>query len=306
MYKRAIVRIPCKNIVNGLTTAKLGKPDYEKAIEQHSRYIEALRELGLEVIVLKADENFPDSTFVEDTAVLTPDCAIICNPGAPSRKGEIFEITQVLEKYFEYIEQIKNPGTVDGGDILRIGTHYFIGISERTNSIGAQQFISILNRYNFSGATISLKQVLHLKSGAAYLEKNNLVVSGEFIEKPEFKNFNLIKIDEDEGYATNCIWINQKVLIAKGFPKTRSAIEKAGYKTIELDVSEFRKVDGGLSCLSLRFWEMGKDIALLKCNSELFLNKCNSCPKSKNILTANSTNFSNYTNFIFSKLAKLD
>ena len=253
MYTKAIVRIPCKNIVNGLATAKLGKPDYEEAIEQHSRYIEALRERGLEVIVLKADENFPDSTFVEDTAVLTPHCAIICNPGAPSRKGEIFEITQVLDGYFKHIEQIKNPGTVDGGDILRIGKHYFIGISERTNSIGAQQFISILNRYNFSGATISLKQVLHLKSGAAYLEKNNLVVSGEFVEKPEFKNFNLIKIDEDENYAANCIWINKKVFIAKGFPKTRSAIEKAGYKTIELDVSEFRKVDGGLSCLSLRF-----------------------------------------------------
>ncbi len=253
MYCKAIVRIPCKHIINGLTTANLGKPDYEKAIEQHSRYIEALKECGLEVIVLKLDENHPDSTFVEDTALLTPHCAVICNPGAPSRKGEIFEMRQVLERYFSNIEQIKDPGTIEGGDILRIGSHYYIGISERTNFTGAQQLISILNKYNLSGSTISLKQVLHLKSGVSYLEKNNLIVSGEFIDKTEFQNFNLIKIDKDESCAANCLWMNEKVFIAKGFPKTKTAVEKAGYKTIELDVSEFRKIDGGLSCLSLRF-----------------------------------------------------
>jgi dimethylargininase len=253
MYCKAIVRVPCKYIIKGLTTANLGKPDYEKAIEQHSRYIEALKECGLEVIVLKLDENYPDSTFVEDTALLTPHCAVICNPGAPSRKGEIFEMRQVLEGYFSNIEQIKDPGTIEGGDILRIGSHYYIGISERTNFTGAQQLISILNKYNLSGSTISLKQVLHLKSGVSYLEKNNLIVSGEFIDKPEFQNFNLIKIDKDESCAANCLWMNEKVFIAKRFPKTKTAVEKAGYKTIELDVSEFRKIDGGLSCLSLRF-----------------------------------------------------
>ncbi len=104
-----------------------------------------------------------------------------------------------------------------------------------------------------SASTVSLKKVLHLKSGVSYLENNDLVASGEFIEKPEFQSFNLIRVDENESYAANCVWINEKVLIAKGFPKTRKAIEKSGYKTIELNVSEFRKVDGGLSCLSLRF-----------------------------------------------------
>ena len=253
MYTRAIVRTPCKNIVNGLTTAKLGKPDFEKAIEQHLKYVEALKECGLEVFILEPDENFPDSTFVEDTALLTPHCAIICNPGAPSRKGEILEINKVLKKYFDNIAYIKNPGTVDGGDILRVGSHYYIGISERTNLVGAQQFISILEKYGMSGSTVALKHVLHLKSGVSYLENNKLMASGEFIEKQEFQNFDIIKIDENESYAANCVWINEKVLIAKGFPKAKKAIEKAGYETIEIDVSEFRKVDGGLSCLSLRF-----------------------------------------------------
>jgi dimethylargininase len=253
MYTKAIVRTPCKNIVNGLTTANLGKPDYEKALKQHSQYVEALKECGLEVIILEPDENFPDSTFVEDTALLTPHCAIITNPGAPSRQGEIVEIKEVLRRYFNNIEHINDPGTVDGGDILRVGSHFYIGISERTNSTGAQQVISILNKYGMSAATVSLKNVLHLKSGVSYLEKNNLVVSGEFIENTQFQSYNLIKVDQEESYAANCVWVNETVLIAKGFPKTKEAIEKAGYKTIEIDVSEFRKVDGGLSCLSLRF-----------------------------------------------------
>jgi len=253
MYIKAIVRTPCKNIVNGLTTENLGRPDYEKALKQHSQYVEALKGCGLEVIILEPDENFPDSTFVEDTALLAPHCAIITNPGVPSRKGETVEMNEVLKKYFNNIEHIKDPGTVDAGDILRVGSQYFIGISERTNSTGAQQIISILNKYGMSTATISLKNVLHLKSGVSYLEKSNLVVSSEFIENPQFQNHNLIKVDQEESYAANCVWVNEKVLIAKGFPKTKKAIEKAGYKTVEIDVSEFRKVDGGLSCLSLRF-----------------------------------------------------
>ncbi|UCE08592.1 MAG: N(G),N(G)-dimethylarginine dimethylaminohydrolase [bacterium] len=253
MYTKAIVRTPCKKIINGLTTANLGRPDYEIALKQHSLYIEALKECGLEVIILEPDENFPDSTFVEDAALLIPQCAIICNPGAPSRKGEIVEINQVLEEHFRNIENIKDPGTVDGGDIFKVGTHFYIGISARTNLAGAQQVISILNRHGMLASTVPLKNVLHLKSGVSYLEKNNLVVSGEFIENLEFQSYNLIKVDEDESYAANCVWINEKVLIAKGFPKTKNTIEKAGYETIKLDVSEFRKVDGGLSCLSLRF-----------------------------------------------------
>jgi len=253
MYKKAIVRKPCKNIVHGLTTSNLGKPDFELTIKQHSKYVKALTECSLEVIILEPDENFPDSTFVEDTALLTPQCAIICNPGAPSRKEEIVEMRQVLKRYFSTIEQIADPGTVDGGDILRAGTHYYIGISERTNLPGALQLISILNKYSLSGSTIPLHHVLHLKSGVSYLERNDFVVADEFIEKSEFQHFNLIKVEADESYAANCVWINEKVLIAKGFPKTKKAIQKAGYKTIEIDVSEFRKVDGGLSCLSLRF-----------------------------------------------------
>ena len=253
MFKEAIVRKPCKNIVNGLSNASLGKPDFDKTLMQHSIYVDVLKQCGLEVTVLEADENYPDSTFVEDTALIIPNCAIITNPGAESRKGEIVEIKKIAKEIFPKVEYIRSPGTVDAGDILMVESHFYIGISERTNINGANQIIEILEKYGNTGSGIKLEDVLHLKSGVAYLENNTLVVSGEFINNSEFRKYNRIIIENDESYAANCLWINGKVLIAKGFPGTKNMIEEAGYETIEIDVSEFRKIDGGLSCLSLRF-----------------------------------------------------
>ncbi len=252
-FTKAIVRTPCRNFVNGLTTAGLGKPDYNLALKQHKKYIEALEMCGLEVLITEPDERLPDSVFVEDTAILIPECAIITNPGAESRKAETDRIKKALKSFYRNIEEISYPGTVDGGDVMMAGSHFFIGISDRTNIEGAKQLIKILEKYGYSGSTVSLNNVLHLKSGVAYLENNSLVATGEFADKEEFKKYNILKVKDEESYAANCVWINDFVLVAKGFPKTKKLIEEAGYETIELDVSEFRKLDGGLSCLSLRF-----------------------------------------------------
>ena len=253
MFKRAIVRIPGISMIHGLTTANLGIPDYEKALAQHTDYIEELEKSGLEVLVLGPDEQFPDSTFVEDVALLTKNCAIITNPGAPSRKGETAAIKDVLKGFYVNIEEVLAPGTVEGGDILMVGSHFYIGISERTNANGAQQVIRFLENYELSGSMVELEKTLHLKTGVAYLEQNNLAASGEFLKKEEFQDFNLIEIAEDESYASNCVWINDRVLIPQGYPKARESIIRAGYTIIEVEVSEFQKLDGGLSCLSLRF-----------------------------------------------------
>ena len=253
MFKNAIVRKPCKNLVNGLTTANLGKPDYQLALIQHQAYIEALEECGLEVTVLEADEKHPDSTFIEDTALLTAHCAIIANPSAHSRNGEIIELSQLIENVYPIVESISTPGTLEGGDILMVGNHFYIGLSERTNLFGANQLIGILAKYGLVGSTIPVENFLHLKSGLSYLENNNLLVTSSFKNIPEFQKYNLIFVDDDESYAANSLWINNKVVVPKGFPKTKKKIEQAGYTTIEIDVSEFRKLDGGLSCLSLRY-----------------------------------------------------
>ena len=253
MFKKAIVRKPGKSMLKGLTAAELGLPDYEKALVQHAEYVKVLKECGLEVIVLEADEKYPDSTFVEDTALLTRECAIITNPGALSRRGEIVEIKNVLKAYYSNIEEVQEPGTVEAGDIMMVGLHFYIGLSERTNEKGAEQVIEYLEKYGMSGSTVNLEDVLHLKTGLSYLERNNLMACGEFISKEEFQGFNILEIDKDESYAANCIWVNDTVIIPKGFPKAKETIKSEGYAVKEVDVSEFRKLDGGLSCLSLRF-----------------------------------------------------
>ena len=134
-----------------------------------------------------------------------------------------------------------------------VGDHYYIGLSERTNQAGAEQMIAILQQYGMQGSIVELSEVLHLKTGLGYLEQNNLLACGEFLDKPEFQSFNLLRVDTHEAYAANSVWINDTVLTPMGFPKTLALIESAGYRVREVDVSEFQKLDGGLSCLSLRF-----------------------------------------------------
>ena len=253
MFKKAIVRTPGKSMVEGISTAGLGLPDYELALLQHANYIEALKECGLEVTILEADDAYPDSTFVEDVALLTKACAIVTNPGAASRRGEILAIKKVLKDLYENIEEVREPGRVEAGDIMMVGDHFYIGLSERTNQQGAEQVIGYLEKYGMSGSVVSLEEVLHLKTGIAYLEENNLLACGEFLKREEFQKFNILEIDQDESYAANCIWVNSTVLVPKGYPKALKTIESAGYLVKEVDVSEFRKLDGGLSCLSLRF-----------------------------------------------------
>jgi dimethylargininase len=256
MFNNVIVRKPCATILNGITSApELGKPNYDLALKQHANYVKALKICDVNVTILEADERYPDSCFIEDTALLTKTCAIITNPGAKSRKGEEKEIVNILKKFYQenQIGYIKAPGTLEGGDVMMVNKHFYIGLSARTNKEGAEQLIRILERFNYTGSIVTLEKVLHLKTGLAYLENNTLLTAGEFINKSEFKNFNKIRINESESYAANCIWVNNKVIIPFGYPATKKAIENAGYKTIEVDTSEFKKIDGGLSCLSLRF-----------------------------------------------------
>ena len=253
MFTKAIARTPSKSMIDGLTSASLGVPNFEKALQQHQDYILALEECGLTVTLLPSDENFPDSTFVEDVALLTTNCAIITHPGAPSRVGEVESMIPVIQGFYDVIEFIEAPGTVEAGDIMMVGNHYFIGLSKRTNTQGAAQMIQHLKNHGMTGSMVELSEVLHLKTGLGYLENDNLLVSGEFLAKADFQKFNFLEVDDQESYAANSVWINGTVLTPMGFPITKSLIETAGYKTREVDVSEFQKLDGGLSCLSLRF-----------------------------------------------------
>lgn len=239
--------------MHGLTTATLGPPDANIVLAQQASYIAVLECLQVEVLVLEADEQFPDSVFVEDTAVLLPECAIVSRPGAESRRGETTHITSVLSWFFPAVEHIEAPGTLDGGDVMAADSEYYIGLSSRTNKAGADQLVRILHKYGKTGVVLQQSAGLHLKSSVSYIENGFLVAAVEEQGRPEFDKFKIIPVDPDETYAANCVCINGTVLLPLGYPKTKATIEACGYKTIALDMSEFQKLDGGLSCLSLRF-----------------------------------------------------
>lgn len=256
MFKNAIVRTPCSNICDGITSApELGQPIYEKALEQHATYIEALKSCGVEVTVLPPLEEYPDSCFVEDVAVLAEKCAIITNPGAGTRNGETEYIVDEIKKHYsdDQIGYITDPGTLEGGDVMMCGDTFYVGVSARTNEEGIKQFADHYGKFGYEVIAVPLELVLHLKTGVNYIENNNMLVSGEFIGKPEFAKYNKIIVPEDEAYGANCIWMNGKVIVPEGYEAVKKAVTDAGYPVVIVDTSEFRKIDGGLSCLSLRF-----------------------------------------------------
>lgn len=253
MFRNVIVKKPGKSYVEGLTTSNLGVPDYEKLLEQHQGYIEALKKCNVDVHYLKESEAFPDSTFVEDTAVLTSSFAVITNPGAETRNGEKDLMEPELEKFYTKKYYIKSPGTVEGGDVLQIGNKFYIGVSTRTNQEGAEQLKRILEGENYEAHILTLKEFFHLKTGISYLGNNTVVLAGEYVGHPLFEEYSQIVVPKEDEYSANCIRVNDYVLIPAGYPKTKEKMETSGFLVIELEMSEFQKQDGGLSCLSLRF-----------------------------------------------------
>ena len=260
MFKHAIVRLPGSNFAEGLTTVDLGVPQLGKVLEQHSLYCKALQECGLAITTLATDLHHPDSTFVEDTAVITPRGAILTRPGAASRTGEVAAISHALGSFFPTLLQIDAPGTLDGGDICETEDHFFLGLSHHTNEEGTRQLAVHLAAQGYTSSTIDVRgmtTILHLKSGISYIGDNTLVVMEEMAANPhfalQFANYNLIRVSVEESFAANCVRVNDRVLIAAGFPRFTANLIEHGFHPLVLDMSEFQKMDGGLSCLSLRF-----------------------------------------------------
>jgi dimethylargininase len=251
-FKYAITRTPAETFARGITTANLGEPSYERVLIQHRGYVAALKSIGLDIIELDPVPDYPDAHFVEDTAVVTPDVAIITHPGAPSRRGEEKSIAAALLPHRQ-LEYIQAPATVDGGDVLMIGNHFCIGISERTNPQGAEQLGRVLEKYGNTWTTIRVGAGLHLKSGVNYVGKNSVLVTQDFAGHTAFNGFNKIIVDPEEEYCANTLWINDHLLLPGGFPDTKTRLRSLGLPIIELDVSEMQKMDGGLTCLSIRF-----------------------------------------------------
>ena len=255
-FTRAIVRPPAVSFADGITSSGLGPPDLALALVQHEAYCRMLERLGLSLVRLPADPSFPDSTFVEDAAIVTSRGAILTRPGAPSRAGEVTALGAALDRWFPELDRISPPGTVDGGDVCEAGEQFFIRVGERTNAEGARQLAAWLAGRGFGSSVIDLRQVpglLHLKTGISWLGGLRLLTWGEVAGHEALRGWEVVTVPKGEEYAANCIEINDAVLIARGFPKTAALLRGLGHEVVELDMSEYRKMDGGLSCLSVRW-----------------------------------------------------
>ncbi|HXP11209.1 MAG TPA: arginine deiminase family protein [Acidobacteriaceae bacterium] len=253
MFTEAIVRIPGRNFDEGLTTVQLGVPRFALVLAQHAEYCAALRGCGLNVTTLEADLDHPDSTFIEDTAVVTPRSAMLTRPGAQSREGEAAAMRPILRRFFPALAEIEAPGTLDGGDICEAGNHFFLGVSQRTNHEGARQLAVHLESAGYTSEIVDVRgiqSILHLKSGVSYIGENTLVVIEEMAGM--FSGYEQIVVAREESYAANCVRVNDRVLVPAGY-RLVGRLRERGFDPLELDMSEFQKMDGGLSCLSLRF-----------------------------------------------------
>ncbi len=249
-YKLAITRKPGRSFSQGITTANLGAPDFDLALAQHEQYVSTLKACGLEVLDLDADENFPDGCFVEDTALITPDFAVIANPGAASRRGETAALIPVLKKY-RTLKFLDSAVTLDGGDVMLIGKTFYVGISARTTRQAASALRVIVQPHAYAVVPVLASNILHLKTGVCYLGNDTIVVTRQFANCPEFQCYQKIETLSAEDYAANCLRLNDSLVMAAGFPDLKAKLLQLGLPVLEVEMSESRKMDGGLTCSSL-------------------------------------------------------
>ena len=224
--------------------------DVALAKHQHQQYCATLASLGLKLIRTEADDTLPDGCFTEDTAIVVDDFAILTIPGAPGRIPETIEIEKILSP-LKTIVHITKPGTIDGGDVLKIGKKIFIGNSARTNEEGIRQVATVVYPEGYQVIPVKIQNTLHLKSVCTYLGKGCILLAEDYLDETFFLEYEMIIVPKDEEYCANCLVVSGNVLIPKGFPKTKGLIERKGFPVVELDMSEIEKAEGALTCLSV-------------------------------------------------------
>jgi dimethylargininase len=247
----AITREVSRSIVNcELTHLERMPIDIQRARVQHAEYEAALKHLGLAVLSLPEERTLADSVFVEDTALVLDECAIILRPGADSRKPETESIAKVLAPYRKLFS-IEAPARVDGGDILRVGKQIYIGLSSRSDTNAIEQIQDFLQPYDYEVHAVMVTGCLHLKSAMTQVAEDTLLTNPAWTDKKNFPGMKFIEIDPSEPYAANALMIGDTILYAKTFPKTRKKLEDAGIKIVDVDADELAKAEGALTCCSL-------------------------------------------------------
>lgn len=252
LYTQAIARLPSSTCAQGLTTSALGAPDAQKTRQQFDAYVSILLGMGLTVTLLPELPAYPDSHFVEDTAVVGPEFALLTHPGAPSRRGETATIEPVLWRH-RTVTRMGPDAHMDGGDVLMVDKRFFVGLTSRTNAAGVSALAAVVEKLGYTVQAIEVSAGLHLKSIVNYVGRNTLILNDEGARNPVFAGFNHLVLAKEEEYAGNTLWINDTLITPSGYPNTLAKLQSVGLPILQLDTGEIKKMDGGLTCLSLRF-----------------------------------------------------
>ena len=224
--------------------------DVARAARQHDAYADALRALGCDVRRLAGLPDHADSVFIEDTAIVLDECAVMTRPGAASRRGEVAGVAEALQP-FRRLYRVEAPGTLDGGDVLRVGRRLYVGMSSRSNEEGARQLADAVTHHGYMVARVPMTDCLHLKSAASALPDGTVLVDPRCVDKESFDGAPAIFVDSAEPQAANVLVIGTTVLLPASAPRTRERLDRAGYATTSVDASELAKAEGGLTCCSL-------------------------------------------------------
>ncbi|EBA04062.1 NG,NG-dimethylarginine dimethylaminohydrolase, putative [Rhodobacterales bacterium HTCC2150] len=253
-FTHAICRLPSESIVQGLREIDTGAPQFDVFCKHHQDYIAALRSTGAEVTVLNALEEFPDSVFVEDAALCLQEGAVVMRPGAPTRLGEAAEMAPVLQTLYKDVQKISGSGFIEGGDILVTEKEILVGKSARTDAAGVAELRDIVSNWGYSLRELQTPpDVLHFKTDCSLLDEETVLSTKRLDASGCFEGYKVIHTAEGEDACANTIRFNNLVIMPSGFPKTAAKLDKAGYEVVEIGNSEAAKLDGGMSCLSLRF-----------------------------------------------------
>ena len=253
-YSNAIVRTPGRSVINGIRKGGGPDPDFGALLTEHRAYVACLQALGLVVEVLPASENFPDSIFVEDPALVFAEGAIVLNLAATGRAGEAALIAPELESRFDRVLHMQGPGHADGGDVLVLPDKVLIGLSGRTDCEGAQELVSLLAQLGKRGEIAETPPgVLHFKTGCSLIDEETVFALPQMAELSVFSSLRIVPVPEGEYGAANKLRICDAALVAAHYPKSREIIEGLGVRTIPLDVKQIGLIDAGLSCMSLRW-----------------------------------------------------
>ena len=248
---RAILRAVAHSYSDCIRSGNSTDPiDLALARAQHRAYRDALTELGLETTVLEADDRFPDCCYIEDPVMVVSDLAIFAPMQAESRRGEDEALRPVLGGV-KTKHDLVAPATLDGGDVVRIGKRLFVGITERTNSHAVEQLRALLGGHTV--VPVDVSGMLHLKSGCSCIGDDCVLLAPDYVDARPFVGMDITEVPREESYATNCLVVGDGVLVSAGYPRTQALLDQHGLRTIPLNMSEFRKGGGSLTCLSVLF-----------------------------------------------------